>query len=225
MSSTADHVFPREIFQVHQRGMLPKVPSCKQCNNKKSELEHYLLSVLPFGATHANAQKALAVDTRKRLEKNRKLHNKIKEGFGYSYIPKDKYTLEKRLGVKFDCDILHEFVGYTCKGLMWHHWNRLLPKDCKLVSFTPSESGVKLVTMLSNLNSGLKVNTQLGGGTVRYRGIMSEIDEGMSVWGVQLFGGITVLTAHNRHRFNNSFVAVITGSPEMIDGLNFEGAI
>ena len=78
ISATADHVFPREIFQPDQRSMLPKVPSCINCNNEKSILEQYLLSVLPFGATHSNAEKALAVDTKKRLAKNKKLHKKLK---------------------------------------------------------------------------------------------------------------------------------------------------
>lgn len=69
-STTADHVFPREFFQKHQRSNLPKVPSCKSCSNEKSKLEHYLLSVLPFGATHSYVHQVLSVDVPKRLERN-----------------------------------------------------------------------------------------------------------------------------------------------------------
>ena len=80
MSTTADHIFPRELFQAEQRNLLPKVPSCTNCNNEKSKLEHYLLTVLPFGATHLNAQKTLSIDVAKRLRKNRKLHEQIEIG-------------------------------------------------------------------------------------------------------------------------------------------------
>jgi hypothetical protein len=50
LSSEADHVFARGFFLPDDRDNLPKVPTCRECNKKKSELEHYLTTVLPFGA-------------------------------------------------------------------------------------------------------------------------------------------------------------------------------
>ena len=50
-----DHVFARQLFPVSERDNLPKVPCCDQCNNDKSRLEHYLVTVLPFGAQHADS--------------------------------------------------------------------------------------------------------------------------------------------------------------------------
>lgn len=225
VSSTADHVFPREIFQKHQRSNIPKVPSCESCNNEKSKLEHYLLSVLPFGATHSHAHQALSVDVPKRLERNLKLHRRIKSGLGYDYIPRQSNVLERRLSVRLDSDALHEYVGYVARGLMWHHWQKLLPKECTYRAFTPSPKGIEYLTELFGLNSPHRVQINLGGRTVRYKGVMSEVDEGVSVWAVQMLGGITVSTHNHSHVFKNSFVAVITGAPHVLNKLELENAI
>ena len=44
-----DHVIARGFFLPSERGELPQVPACKQCNNEKSRIEHHLTTVLPFG--------------------------------------------------------------------------------------------------------------------------------------------------------------------------------
>lgn len=220
ISATADHVFPREIFQKYQRDGLPKVPSCIECNNRKSKLEHYLLSVLPFGATHANAHQALSVDVARRLNKNRKLHTKIREEFGYKFLPTKEGGLEKRLALSLDYDILHEFIGFVGRGLIYYHWEKYLPLECTYKVFTPSPTGLEFLNGLFDLSSNYRVNTQLGADTVRYKGVLSEIDEGMSVWAIQLLGGITVADDMARHVFSNSFVVMITGTEQMIEGIN-----
>lgn len=222
MSTTADHVFPREFFQKEQRDMLPKVPSCDKCNNEKSQLEHYLLSVLPFGATHQNAHKALSIDVKRRLENNKKLHDKIKKGIGYKQISNGDGNLEKRLTVELDSNILHEFAGFIGRGLIWHHWDRYLPLNCSFKTFTPSPTGMEFISGLFNLSSTLRVDNKLGNNTVRYKGVMSEIDDGLSVWAIQMLGGITVADEHLQHIFSNSFVVMITGSTEILEQLNIE---
>lgn len=59
LSTTGDHIFAREFFLGNQRANLPKVPSCCECNNEKSELEHYFTSISPFGWRHDDASKNL----------------------------------------------------------------------------------------------------------------------------------------------------------------------
>ena len=217
MSTTADHVFPREIFQIEQRAMLPKVPACEECNNKKSHLEHYLLSVLPFGATHSNAEKALSVDVKKRLRNNLKLHRKIRNDQGQTYIATNGKILEKRMFIKYDNDKLHKFIGYVGCGLTWFHWSKYLPKDCVFDVFTPAPKGVEFLNQVFYLRTNLRVDTQLGDDTIRYKGGMSEIDDGFTIWAVQLFGGITISSQDRKHIFNNSFVAFLAGKKEMIE--------
>ncbi len=217
MSATVDHIFPRELFQTEQRSMLPKVPSCTNCNNEKSKSELYLLTVLPFGATHSNAQKALSIDVPKRLIKNRKLHEQIKKGFGSKNIPSANNGIEKRLSVEFDARRLNDFVGFVGRGLMWHHWGICLPLNCTFKIFTPTRSGIDFLSGLFQLKTKYRVEAQLGDGTVRYKGVMSETDEGVSVWAIQLFGGITVADDKLEHLFSHSFVAMITGPAEVLD--------
>lgn len=222
MATTADHVFPRELFQKEQRDMLPKVPSCDKCNNEKSRLEHYLLSVLPFGATHQNAHKALSIDVKKRLENNRRLRGELRKGFGYMQVPAEGDVLERRLTVELDSDILHEFIGFIGRGLIWHHWRKYLPLSCSYKTFTPSPKGIEFISHLFNLTSTLRVDVRLGDDTVRYKGVMSEIDDGISIWAIQILGGITVSDEHQGHIFKNSFVAMITGLPEILDKLEIQ---
>ncbi|MEA1979348.1 MAG: hypothetical protein U9N54_00035 [candidate division Zixibacteria bacterium] len=199
--------------------MLPKVPACVECNNQKSKIEHYLLSVLPFGATHSNAQKALSVDTAKRLTKNRKLHRKLKIEFGYKYVPTKEGCVEKQLTISLDHKILHEFIGFVGRGLIWYHWKKYLPTGCAYKAFTPSPIGLEFLSGLFNLSTSYRVNNQLGDGTVRYKGVMSEIDEGLSIWAIQLLGGMTFSDRKAGHVFSNSFVAMITGFPKTLENL------
>lgn len=222
MSATADHVFPREIFQQNQRDELPKVPSCIECNNEKSKLEYYLLTVLPFGATYSNAHKALSVDVAKRLNKNKKLHKKLKNEFRYKYMPTTKSGVEKRLTLSLDYEILHDFIGFVGRGLIWYHWGKYLPIDCIFKVFTPSPIGIDFLSGLFDLSTNYRVDTQLGDNTVRYKGVLSEADEGLSVWTIQLFGGMTVSDDMAGHVFSNSFVAMITGSPRALENINIQ---
>jgi hypothetical protein len=60
------------------RSGLPKVPACKDCNNKKSVLEHYCTVVLPFGSRHPTARKILSEKVSRRIENNLKLKNHLR---------------------------------------------------------------------------------------------------------------------------------------------------
>jgi HNH endonuclease len=55
-SDTRDHVVAKEFFLKEDRGNLPQVPACLECNGKKAKLEHYLLSVLPLGSRRPDAR-------------------------------------------------------------------------------------------------------------------------------------------------------------------------
>lgn len=219
-STTADHVFPREFFQIEHRGGLPKVPACESCNNEKSKLEHYLTTVLPFGGTHVDAKQALSVDTAKRLKRNNKLSDQLKNSVKNIRIKSDSGVIETRLGVGFDSSMLHELVGYIGRGLMWHHWGAYLPTDSANKVFTPSETGIEFIHALFNLSTNYRVKTtSLGVDTIRYKGVMSESDRGLSVWAIQIFGGLTVMEENSNTIFTSSFVVMVTGRPEMLNSL------
>lgn len=218
-STTADHVFPREFFQISERDLLPKVPSCSECNNKKSQIEHYLTAVLPFGATHPNAEKALSVDTAKRLSKNKKLHRKLQETFTHQLINDSKEGVRNAQVISIDPEKIHDFCAYVGLGLLWHHWKVYLPKNFSYRVFTPSSHGMHFIDKLFNLTTELRVHEILGNGTIQYKGSASEADDGISIWAIQLLGGITVADNDFASVIKNSFVAVITGSEERLEKL------
>ncbi|MGF1733666.1 hypothetical protein [Photobacterium kasasachensis] len=219
-STTADHVFPRELFQLEHRGLLPKVPSCEKCNNEKSKLEHYLTAVLPFGGTHIDAETALSVDAAKRLKRNQKLQDRLRESAKDIVLQSSTGTVENRLAVAFDSDSLHNLVGFIGRGLIWHHWGAYLPIESSFKVFTPSEAGIEFLHNLFNLSTKYRVNTtSLSVDTVRYKGVMSESDMGLSVWAIQFLGGTTVVDEDSNSIFKNSFVAMVTGSPESLSKL------
>lgn len=220
-SATADHVFPKEMFQLRHRNNIPKVPACKKCNNEKSKIEHYLLSVLPFGGTHDDAKEMLSIDALKRLKKNQKLFSRLRNEWGHSYIPRESKVLEKRMHVKFDPNMLHTFIGFASLGLTYHHWGLILPRDYEIRAFTPSITGMRFIERLFDLRAEHTANEVLGNNTVRYKGACSGNQESLSVWAVQLLGGMTVATENHGHIFKNSYVAVISGTPNIFKGLNF----
>ena len=193
-SETADHVFPREFFQIHERQNLPKVPACKNCNNKKSALEHYLTATLTFGATHRNSIDALSIDTAKRLSRNNKLFQEHRSNLSkHTYFDGTLVTTTSTL--KLEPEYLTEFVAYVALGLLWHHWKIILPKGFSYQAFMPSTKGAEFVTNLFNLNSNMYIHESLGDETMRYKGIASEVDVGLSVWAIQLLGGMTLMDA------------------------------
>jgi hypothetical protein len=71
--TTEDHIFARQFFLVANRDNLPKAPACGRCNGRKSHLEHYLTSVLPFGGHHNAATDTVMESVTRRFPKNQKL--------------------------------------------------------------------------------------------------------------------------------------------------------
>lgn len=75
----------------------------------------------------------------------------------------------------------------------------------------PSSKGIDFVSDLFELNSNFYTHKIMGDGTMQYKGIASETDIGVSVWAIQLLGGITMMDASRQNIMKNSFIAVITG--------------
>ena len=180
------------------------------------------MTVLPFGATHSHAKKVLSKDVARRLSRNHKLHREVNRGFKYGYFPYQGHILERGLSVKFDGNILHEYIGLVGLGLMWHHWKKILDANYIYVAFTPSPTGMEFIDGLFRFRTPHRVNITLGGDTVRYKGVMSEKGDGISIWAVQLFGGITIATGNRGHILKNSFVVMMSGPPNVINDLNID---
>ncbi|WP_321495047.1 hypothetical protein [uncultured Desulfobacter sp.] len=218
-SFTGDHIFPRKFFAEKDRNNLPQAPVCKRCNVKKSKLELYISTVLPFGGHHYNALDELSNQVPKRLNKNHKLHQEIRTSQQNIYYRTENGSTIKAMAIDFDSENIYEFSRYAVKGLMWKHWGKYLPLSHSVKAFSPSEKGVLFTEKLfSSIQTDLTVDVRLGIDTIKYSGKMQNYDENdISVWKIYFFGGIQVAFKSEAVIVPDSYISVITGPPELLD--------
>src|SRR5690348_1264544 len=113
-SATADHVIAREFFPQNLRHNLPKVPACNRCNSEKSDLEHYLVTVLPSGGEHPAALAALD-RLSARLGKNKALAREL--AAGARDLPGGGGMVPLR------ADTVTKYMCFVVKGLAFLHFN------------------------------------------------------------------------------------------------------
>jgi hypothetical protein len=85
-STSPDHVIAREFFPENLRANLPIAPACDDCNGRKSTLEHYATTLLPFGSLHQSAKDMLKATAPKRLSKNLKLKRELQKKTGHIWL-------------------------------------------------------------------------------------------------------------------------------------------
>jgi hypothetical protein len=188
-SATEDHVFAREFFLLTKRHNLPQVPACRKCNNEKSTLEHYLLSVLPFGAQHTDAIVNLESMVPARLAKNAKLHRRLAVGMNREWI-KDNGIVLPRLTLPLDSAKLDELFRFIVKGLLWHHWEVVLTAEYFVGAGTLSGQGERIFLDLFNKNANARVSVDLGDGTLQYDGVQGFNCPQLSIWKFKMYGGL-----------------------------------
>ena len=178
---TGDHIFAREFFLNTRRANLPQAPTCEDCNNKKSILEHYLTTVLPFGAKHADASANLTSMVPKRLQKNRKLHRDLAEANTGSHIP-------------IEDEKLAQLLCLIARGLNWHHWKVYVHHETHSVrSLTLSPVGVQFFNdCIFTQQAHCRVIENIGHGTFSYEGIQAKDDCALTFWRFSIYGGLSV---------------------------------
>ena len=163
-----DHVFARQFFPVSERDNLPKVPCCDQCNNDKSRLEHYLVTVLPFGAQHADSLSNLKTMVPPRLVKNRRLHRELRDGQERILSEEPSGVIAQTTTLSFDGDQLHRLIAYIVKALIWHHWRVTMPTEFGVcVSSFTTEFELFFAGRLKACNA---IQRNVGNGSFCYEG-------------------------------------------------------
>lgn len=186
---TGDHVFPRALFLVNRRDNLPKVPCCTKCNHQKSRLEINLLTILPFGAIHSDALENLTTNVPKRLEKNVRLHKKLRASMSQTFIKNNSGILEPTMTVELDMRQLFELFNYITKALAYFHFNIRINSSHFVNSLNANP-------ILNNFFNGAAQNhTQqdLGSRTIWYRGIQAKDNEFLTIWEYRIYGGLHFL--------------------------------
>ena len=188
-SSTGDHVVARSFFSKDERDNLPQVPTCDPCNGAKSALETYLTALLPQGARHQDDVSEYWVHSRRRIEKNQRLQRELSAGTSISSRIDETGKPVTETTLPFDSDKLLDLSRLIAKGLLFHHWQVIVPKDQIVHAQFMNQIGesmfadtiTKLRTMAGSVPSLDVVRTtgliQLGKQTVTYEGFFAPIDE------------------------------------------------
>lgn len=187
ISSTGDHVIPRQFVPRSLRGNLPQVPACAPCNNAKSFDEHYLATVLPFGGNHPESSAMLERDVRRRLEKNRRLHSALIEGQARVQLNEGGEVVET-LAISIESDRVSRFARRVIQGLHAHHWEPI-PKSTWVGAGQLAPAGVELHHRLMHMG-GIRLRGDIGGGLFSYAALRSFDQPYISVWWLRLFGGV-----------------------------------
>lgn len=215
-SSAGDHVFAREFFLVPDRGSLPKVPACADCNCTKSELEHYAVSVLPFGGRHSGAAESLETMVPKRLARNAPLSRMLTQNRGRAWGREDTGLVVPLMTLPVDSERLNQLFAFIAKGLLWHHWQTRL-SDADSVSVTMLAGERLFDEHFLRVPVAGSVAEDLGNGTVQYEGVQGVDCPRVSVWRLRVFGGVR-LGDSDISDGESSVVGLVTGPRAAVDG-------
>jgi hypothetical protein len=208
-ATTADHVMARQLLPKDARANLPKVPACQACNNTKSQIEHYLATVLPFASRIPAAKRELTDNVPKRLARNVKLHREIKANHGRGWSVERSGIILPTMTIPVDSEKLNAYIGYLVRGLMWHHWQVLLDKDHFVDVLCLTHTGEKFFDHLSRWRGSRRLEETIGNGALSYMAIQGTDRLEISVWVLSLFNGLKV--AGSDHKEQASRWGVMTG--------------
>ncbi|MDE2383701.1 MAG: hypothetical protein KGO53_03700 [Alphaproteobacteria bacterium] len=212
-SDTADHVLARELVAISHRQEIPIVPACKTCNQKKSVLEHYAATVLPFGGRHPDSSNRLNEDVPKRLRANLRLHREISSGTTRVWV-RNNGIFSRTLAIPFDGTRIEKLVDYIARGLMFHHWGVALDGNCAIEVLTLTFAGEAFFNQMKQWESSQLVFGNIGNGALIYEGRQGTDNQSISVWELSLLGGAQM--AQGNH-FTSTKFGVMTGPRAVFD--------
>jgi hypothetical protein len=211
---TGDHIFAREFFLVAERANLPQAPICDECNNRKSKLEHYLTTVLPFGGQHPTSLENLESMVPKRLRNNAKLHRELAAGQQKVLTQTPGGERRHTLTVPLDGRRLDELFAMIVRGLVWYHWQVYLDNRYKVQTHSVTRFGERFFDeYLFKLNARNRVRGNPGGGAFTYEGAQAVDDSGITIWRFDIYGGLVSCEDPTKPETMGSQTVVIT-APE-----------
>jgi hypothetical protein len=213
-ATTEDHVFARSFFLEARRGNLPKVPACQQCNKAKSDLEHYLATVLPFGGRHADAAANLQGSVARRLAGNLALHRKLAAGISRGWTREASVYLPTST-LPFEPEKLAQLFAFIATGLAWHHWGVLIRPDAVWVGSLNSTGESLLRPWMARAT--VRVTGNPGDGTFSYEAVQASDNPGMTIWMFSVYGGLRLSGDPDAPHEEVSKIGAITGSKRFMD--------
>jgi hypothetical protein len=192
-SVTGDHVFAKEFFLKTHRADLPQVPVCDQCNRAKSQLEHYLTTVLPFFGRHEDALPNLSDMVPPRLAKNAKLHRTLSRKASKVWTETTSGLQVRSTTLPFEPERLIRLFTYIVRGLLLYHWNVKLTDQAfvEVVLLDETRRGNIFAQILQH-NANARVSNNLGNGTFTYDGAQGIDNYIISVWRFSIYGNLQI---------------------------------
>ncbi|MCB1505572.1 MAG: HNH endonuclease [Hyphomicrobiaceae bacterium] len=193
-SQSGDHVFAREFFLERDRGNLPQVPACVDCNNKKSALETYLLQLMPLGANHPAAHESVRTLMPKRAAHhgNKALLDVLNGPDATVFLIDQSGQRQQRIPVLIDANKLQDWCGLVARGLANFHWGVATPNySVEVMPLTP-EVERHILELASSRKNGGHIEGSIGDGTFEYRGFMCGDGEPASLWMIDLYGRMPI---------------------------------
>ncbi|MRS13055.1 MAG: hypothetical protein EG823_08300 [Actinobacteria bacterium] len=196
---------------------LPKVPACDECNGRKSHLEHYATTILPFGGRHAAAIDNLRTLVPPRLEKNARLHRDIVANMRRAWAQHGSFVLPTA-SVPVDGERIHELFRFVGRGLVSYEFGvTLKPSDLVEVTTLTAQGMELFETQFFGPHVSSVRHVDLGAGTVVYEGLQAQDMPEATVWRIQMYGGMWMLSDSTPPEANGSLLGIMTG-PEGMDG-------
>lgn len=189
---TGDHIFSRDFFLPTHREDLPQAPTCDECNNSKSQLEHYLPALLPFGGRHDHSKENLSSLVPKRLLKNRRLHRELDEG-RLNVKVMESETESETLALPIREGTIESLFCSIIKGLTWFHWRVYLPKEYPVETIVLTKHGQSFFQeTFFALRAKNRVLENLGDSTIIYEGIQGIDCPEVTIWRFRMYGGMVL---------------------------------
>lgn len=213
-----DHVFSRELFLIPERNNLIKVPAWDVCNNKKSQIEHYLTTILPFGGMHVDAKENLTTLVPSRLEKNQRLMRELNEGIEYLWIKgKDGFPVRK-MTIPIDGDRYMAIFDYIIRALSWYHWNSYIRSESAIYSMNLSQFGEEFFEKyFFSLNASNRIDNEIGDKTIVYEGAQASDNDQITIWRFEIYNGLKVSDGQDKGFNESSCVGSISGPPRLVN--------
>ena len=213
MSESADHIIAREFFLPKQRGKIPKAPACRKCNSEKSKLEHYLLTVLPFGGRHKDAKINLVNAVPKRLGRNVKLFRELSSHRQEVWNAQENGLILKTSSIPIDDNKLLQFLEFVVKGLLWYHWRLCLKEEHFIKATSLTTAGEKYLQQnFLDIDSGERISKNWGEGTFCYDAVQDQNHHERTAWSILIYGGIRFTDRIQHISDISSRFGVITGN-------------
>lgn len=216
-AQTADHVVAREFFAIDARANLPKVPACGDCNNRKSQLEHYVLSVLPMGGVHPGAAEATVNQVGPRLAKNAALQRALFVGQRDRLVMTPEGRWWQGMSLPFEAERLATLGCYIALGLAWHHWGvQLAPSALANARSFTSRGTQFFEQMWERFDAGGRVAHNWGDGVFEYRGVFVRTNPKLTLWQMSFFGGVELADSQKPGQTSRTLFVATNDDPEWI---------